>query len=96
MFEALRLKKIAREAAPGWADEAIDLFGYNAESVIAEQIPHYRYPERYAFEFCLREIARRRAQTSASSPSLADRLIVWAKARRTAVVASDPVGQASR
>ena len=60
MFDGLKFKRIARDAAPGWADEAIELFGYTAEDVIAQQLAHHRYPERYSFEFCLKEIRKRR------------------------------------
>lgn len=81
MFDRLKFKRIAREAAPGWADEAIELFGYNAEDVIAQQLAAHRYPERYSFEFCLKEIRKRRkAATAASRPSLR-RLMGWIGAR---------------
>lgn len=71
MFDQLKFKRIAREAAPGWADEAIELFGYNAEDVIREHLAVHPYPERYSFEFCLKEIRKRRkAATTNSRPSL--------------------------
>ena len=73
MFEGLKSKRLAREAAPGWADEAIALFGYNAEEVIAQQVAAHRYPERYSFQFCLKEIRKRQKLSSASSRSLVGR-----------------------
>jgi len=71
MFDRLKFKRIAREAAPGWADEAIALFGYNAEDVISQQLAAHAYPERYSFEFCLKEIRKRRKEAASDSrPSL--------------------------
>ncbi|MFT4026805.1 MAG: hypothetical protein QM676_08405 [Novosphingobium sp.] len=70
---------MAREAAPGWADEAIELFGYNAEDVIAQQVAAHAYPERYSFEFCLKEIRKRRKHSALASPSVLQRLLAAAR-----------------
>lgn len=75
MFDSLKFKRLAREAAPGWADEAIELFGYNAEDVMCQQLAVHRYPERYSFEVCLKEIRRRRKLTAPRSPSAFHRLL---------------------
>lgn len=75
MFDSLKFKRLAREAAPGWADEAIELFGYNAEDVISQQLAVHRYPERYSFEVCLKEIRKRRKMTAPRSPSALHRLL---------------------
>ena len=87
MFDGLKFKRLAREAAPAWADEAIELFGYNAEDVIAQQVELHRYPERYSFQFCLKEIRKRRKLSAPSSPSRAGRIgaalrrrITWSQA----------------
>jgi hypothetical protein len=75
MFDGLRIRRMAREAAPGWADEAIELFGYNAEDVIAQQASAHPYPERYSFEFCLKEIRKRRKLSAQPSSSTLQRLL---------------------
>lgn len=86
MFDGLKIKRLAREAAPGWAEEAIALFGYNAEDVIAQQRELHSYPERYSFEFCLSEIAKQRKAAQPAPPSLLDRLL---RPMRMAMSASD-------
>lgn len=63
MFERMNFKRLAREAAIEWADEAIALFGHNAEAVIGEQLKVHPYPARYSFEYCLAEIRKKRRQS---------------------------------
>lgn len=82
MVANLRFKRFARQAASGWAKEAIEMFGHNAERVIAEQLAVHRYPERYSFEFCLKEIKRCRRSEACPSPSLLSRTLAAFRDRR--------------
>ena len=69
MFERVKFKRLAREAAVEWADEAIALFGHNAEAVMGEQLKAHSYPARYSFEYCLAEIRKKRRQADSRSAS---------------------------
>ena len=79
MFGARKSKQIAREGASEWADEALEMFGYNAEAEIRQQMEVHPYPARYAFEYCLAEIEKRRRSQGIATPSLADRLTGFAR-----------------
>ena len=74
MFGANKSKQIARDGASEWADEALEMFGFNAEAEIRQQMDIHPYPARYAFEYCLAEIEKRRRAQGMAPPSLADRL----------------------
>ena len=90
MFERMKFRRLARAAAPGWADEAIALFGHNAEVVIGEQLKAHSYPARYSFQYCLSEIQKKRRRTGLTA-SLVER-VVSAKKLRNRMGIADEIG----
>ncbi len=90
MFETLKFRRRARDGASGWADEAVELWGYNAATVMREQVRAHDYPARYSFEYCLAEIEKRDRQRGLIPPSLIERAVALTRTHATRLFTKQP------